>query len=194
MIMAAAHAADQIQKGLNNRSQWCCHCLLFWWERCDELEDVPRSLTYRLIYSSLAHLPSHPTAHDSIWEMEGWEEAVTLREGGDDTIHAKIRQKERFSAEWLWANWGEGCLALPQLVEDDFETVTVMWAKVKETKIQEGANGLMMRRRRREMGRKQIPVIISNRVIMLWCVCRVHDVLLSFMTFSERTAAVVECN
>lgn len=62
MIITMARASDQIRRGLNNRSQWGCHCLLFWCVHCDEAENVPCSLTYRLllIYSSVAHLPCHP--------------------------------------------------------------------------------------------------------------------------------------
>lgn len=49
------------RRGLNNRSQWGCHCLLFWCVHCDEAGNVPRSLTYRrlLIYSRAALVPCH---------------------------------------------------------------------------------------------------------------------------------------
>lgn len=38
-------------------------------------------------------------------------------------------------------------------------------------------------------GRKQTPVIISNRVTTLWCVSGVHSILLSFMTCGEQMMA-----
>lgn len=48
---------------------------------------------------------------------------------------------------------------------------------------------MMRKKERGGEGRKQTQVITANRVIILSCVSGVHNVLLSFMTFSEHMMA-----
>lgn len=193
-----ARARDQIRKGLNNRSQWGCHCLLFWCERCDEAENVPRSLTYRqlLIYSSVAHLPCHPP-HMTRFGKGKEQEKRELSHRGLVWLLLKLDSGNIFldrETEWKWTNWGKGSLTPPQLVTT-LKQLTVMCAEMKATKIQEGATGhwLQCWGRKREGrggggGKKQTRVITANRVIALWCVSD-NNIFLSFMTFSEHMTA-----
>lgn len=158
MIITLANARDQIQKGLNNRSQMCCHCLLFWCVHCDEPESVPCSLTYRLIYSGAAHLPSNPANMTRFERKKSWEEAVTHwgRERSDDVICTKFSWWKIFGreSEWKWANWSEGFVTPLQLVrwlwnrgcdvrqnERDKNTARSKWLLMMRTKGKEGGWG-----------------------------------------------------
>lgn len=116
MIITLARASDQIRRGLNNRSQWGCHCCLFWCVHCDEAEIVPCSLTYRLllIYSSAAHLPCHPLHMTRV----GKRKQRDKRELSTTWSLLKLDGYNIFwrEAEWKWTNWGKGCLTPLQLV------------------------------------------------------------------------------
>lgn len=190
-----ARAGDQIRRGLNNRSQWGCHCLLFWCVHCDEAENVPCSLTYRLllIYSSVAHLPCHPP-HMTRFEKRKERDKRELSHRERMWSLLKLDSDNIFwkETEWKWTNWGRGCLTPPQLVRR-------LWNGDYDVRGNErdkntgGSKRLLItvlrKKERRGEGRKQTRVIVANRVIRLWCVSGIHNVFLSFMTFRAHMMA-----
>lgn len=110
MIITLARARDQILPGLNNRSQWGCHCLLFWCVHCDEAENVPRSLTYTLqrVYCSAPRLPCHPqhtTRSGRKMKKKKECDKRKLSQPRVDVIAPKIRQWERLLERETASEW-----------------------------------------------------------------------------------------
>lgn len=159
MIITMACASDQIRRGLNNRSQWGCHCLLFWCVHCDEAESVPCSLTYRLllIYSIVAHLPSHPPHMTRFGkrkerdkrELSHRETTWSLLKLDSDNIFWR-------ETEWKWTNWGKGCLTPPQLVRRlwNGDCDARKWKRQKYRREQTGADYNVEEEREKRGGEK----------------------------------------
>lgn len=192
MIITVARAGDQIRRGLNNRSQWGCHCLLFWCVHCDEPENVPCSLTYRLllIYSSVAHLPYHPPHMARFGKRKARDEKELSRREAVWSV-LKLDGGSIFWRETEW-KWGKGCLTPSRLVRWLWNSDCDVCRNERDKNTGGSKRALITVMRKKESrgeGRKQTGVIIANRVIALWCVSGVHNVLLSFMTFSEHMMA-----
>ena len=96
--------------GLNNRSQWGCHCLLFWCVHCDEAGNVPCSLTYRLplIERSAAHLPCHPMHTTPFGKRKEWDKRE-LSHSATIWSQLKLDSDNIFwrEADGKWTNWGK---------------------------------------------------------------------------------------